>query len=600
MTLFLENIINKLKFIYYELQTTIKGHYPPHHTLIVIIYMIMVNYSVQAQSFQSANIPEDVFPSISTYASHTSAYSLSTTGNNFLFVHTWDDTDNYPTSSGGIAVREVDITTSNTLFESVILLDDIASLEAVIVEDNGDFYIVATYYDIANQEFTIDIYEWDNINGPAQVTGYPQNIAPFLTNPDFDWIRLDAIDRQFFGIVWSSEDSLYAAGGDATNSFTLSNPLVFDPHSDFPNGYTQPDIALSVNVNSDIRAFIVVLDAGKQYVACFYLDFINDILSATTGTPPLNQSISSNLYEYQTSGEFFLPRIDALDNSPSADYAWSYVVRDHTDNGGSGTYHDYIHAYIYDAVSIYTDAVFTLNNGNVVTGDISFINHPITTDPQINSKPVVALEEMAVRTTGETVIGIYYGWYHQHGDAVTGLSANDDAYLGLKLTSYAFPLWGNNYYVIPDDPDNISPFPSLAFSGNNDPALDGLYMAFTQENATSFDINIGCKTVPWGNGSFRPAPVKELEQSAIPLNIYPNPFTHSFTIRVIEGKDEIYNLNITDLIGRNVLQLNGTISELNNELRYKSTNWQNGQYILQLKNESTGELFTSKLTAINN
>ncbi len=82
------------------------------------------------------------------------------------------------------------------------------------------------------------------------------------------------------------------------------------------------------------------------------------------------------------------------------------------------------------------------------------------------------------------------------------------------------------------------------------------------------------------------------------IEIYPNPFDKGFSIKVAQDKGEIYNLKITDLIGRNVLQLSGTISELNNELNYKPTNWQNGQYILQLKNETTGEVQIKKLAAM--
>ncbi len=83
------------------------------------------------------------------------------------------------------------------------------------------------------------------------------------------------------------------------------------------------------------------------------------------------------------------------------------------------------------------------------------------------------------------------------------------------------------------------------------------------------------------------------------IEIYPNPFDKGFTIKIAQDKGETYNLKITDILGRVILEQKGTIQQLNTQLSTEPTNWQNGQYILQLKNEATGEVFTTKLTALS-
>ncbi len=82
------------------------------------------------------------------------------------------------------------------------------------------------------------------------------------------------------------------------------------------------------------------------------------------------------------------------------------------------------------------------------------------------------------------------------------------------------------------------------------------------------------------------------------IEIYPNPFDKGFTIKIAQDKGEVYNLKITDILGRELFNNNGTIQHLNTQLSTEPSNWQNGQYILQLKNEETGEVQIKKLAAI--
>ncbi len=80
------------------------------------------------------------------------------------------------------------------------------------------------------------------------------------------------------------------------------------------------------------------------------------------------------------------------------------------------------------------------------------------------------------------------------------------------------------------------------------------------------------------------------------IEIYPNPFDKGFTIKLPQDKGEIYNLSITDLLGRNVLNLNGTIETLNKEVADKEL--ESGQYILRLQNKETRNIYTVRLVGI--
>ncbi len=82
------------------------------------------------------------------------------------------------------------------------------------------------------------------------------------------------------------------------------------------------------------------------------------------------------------------------------------------------------------------------------------------------------------------------------------------------------------------------------------------------------------------------------------IEIYPNPFDKGFIIKAAQDKGEMYNLKVTDILGRIILENNGTIQQLNTQLSTEPTNWQAGQYILQLKNEETGEVQIKKLAAM--
>jgi hypothetical protein len=245
--------------------------------------------------------------------------------------------------------------------------------------------------------------------------------------------------------------------------------------------------------------------------------------------------------------------------------------------------------------------------GSIIPNDdLSLQINPFTGLPQKSSKPVVSFGKTDMMGVGHRGQGIFYGWYHQHGNpAIPGLSAaNNDAYIGLyvnghipNLSTFWWPM--NSYAIIPIHPNNTpTGTPSIAFSGNNDPVVDALYMAFSQIDTAWVPggYNIAYKSIPWTALSYGPMGEEE-SQTAVVLSAYPNPFSSSITIKPAESmqSDEVYQLYVSDITGRKIYEQKGTINELNQHLQTAPTHWQTGQYILQLRDIQSGKAYSVPL-----
>ncbi len=585
------------------------------YMLIVIICMVMVNFSVQAQTFTPASVPDATFPTgLTDYSAGASAYAINTRANtnNFLYVHTWDAGPGL-VGSAGIAAQEFvgDATTGALVLNHSVDLpqDDIMSLEAVIVEDvnHTTNYVVAVYYKNSTSTYEIDVYKWDNVTmmGLVQELGFPQAIDPALTvGVQPGWVRIDAIGHENFAITWTDNGSLFVTACHVWNAwpitFVRSNPMEII-NADYPL-FDQPDIALS-STRSGIQTYISCTDDVHENMLVFQLPFSTILATPVTPTP-FPYTAAALIHEHPitvSGGEYILPRIDAPDLLPSPNFVWSYVVREHTPHHTNPTLHDYIVAYIHDDINV-EYGHYTLNDGSVsgITDDLSETPNPNSGGFRENTMPVVAFEDWwnigGAGSTGGAMDAIYYGWYLNHGDAGTNLSNRDDALIGLKLKSDGFLYTGwVEYNVIPNVPDDCSSVPALAFSGNNGPEHGGLYIAFTQEGVAGNRM-MGYKYVDWTGTEFRPELPPTRNNIADGLSVYPNPFTQGFTIKLPQDKGSTYSLSITDMLGRNILNLSGTIETLNKEVA--DNELESGHYILRLQNKETGNIYTVQLVGI--
>ncbi len=574
------------------------------NTLMVItcIVLMIVNYSVHAQpTFGIANVTEAVNPSALPNDIHnTSAYAIPTGGGDKLCVHTWDGGDQL-TGSAGILVQEYDAGTSSYINAVRIDNDDWASIEAVIIEESGTYYIVMSYYHIINQQFEVDVLEYDNSTIPVNlnpVTGYPLPLSP--TSLPFGWIRIDAIDLTHVGITWATNGSLFTVVGitDPTNILDLQDVLNFR-HENY-NGFDQPDIALTRANNGDELVFITCTDDDADELIVFGKFLFSDLFTAAGPAyynPNVYHSVMSN-------GKYFLPRIDAPDIIPdynvSGNYAWSVVYNEQATDLMSVA-HNYIRVLICDNLfSTGTVIGRTLNDGTMLNAGISPMVNITTGSLQENIRPVVAFDNFWRTTGGGSILGnnIYYGWFHKNGETNTNLHTDDSSsYIGVALkTNGDFHWTGDDYFVIPEDPSVLCRRSAIAFSGNNDASNDGLYMSFTQIDGGA--MQVAFKDVPWTNTSFRPTPNPKDEVAQIGLAVYPNPFGKGgFKIEINNNPNDQYTLTITDILGREMLHITGAVNELNDNLSTTTANWQTGQYILQLKNIDTGYIKTVKIVS---
>lgn len=580
---------------------------------------MMINYSVSAQTFTAATVIEDEYPTgLSQFSKNTSAHSvpvpLLTGSQGFLYVHTWDGGDDLTGNfDAGFAVQLFDGDATNGTFiaNDVIHDNDMASVEAVILDDGTQTYhILLTYYRISNQTFEIDLWEWDPSAGLTQITGYPQAIDPGSVGVPFGWIRLDAIGYHDYVATWSYNNKLFVAGGHfiVGSAVPLSHTYEIMPditNSWFPNGFDRPDIAMSGD-NLSIETFLVFLDDDHDELGVIEIPF-STILAAPAPFP-----LPTNTAQYNvpggaiyggiptTTGRYHFPRIDAPDENAvsNGSRVWSYVVQNTKFNPITNIDHNYIYAGLYEnniLGALFTD--YNLNDGITITaGDISESVDVTTGMAQTNSMPVVAFDFWHAPSADWT---IYYGWYHQNHSPQANLSTIEDGYIGVRLKYDRTSFWANEYFVIPDDPDNVSLYPSLAFSCNNMRDHNGIYMAFTQQDATTADINIGYKFVDWSATSFRPTPPEEENNNSLSqISIFPNPFTDGFTLKAVNNNEDIFQLHITDILGRTMVNHKGQIEKLNELLNTEPEKWDAGQYIIQVNNNNTGAKETIKMVKI--
>lgn len=590
----------------------------PSASLITIVCMVMllVFNSAQAQLFDESDNPEDTYPNnMPQYSSNTSAYAVPSykVGGNFIYVHTWDN-GSVQSGGAGFAVQEYigDASSGTLVNRQEMSLGDVGSVEAFIAEDNThEYHIILTYYNFTGSSFDIVAYHWDASTGLNQIAP-PQPIAGMGigNNVPFGWIRNDAIEYYDFAITWSTNNQLFVVGGNFfASGLTLSNPLeiVQDPVSPtvFIGGFDRPDIALNRSQYGGAFAHIVFTDNTHTELGVIRIPLNNILSAASTPTPLPYAAITSLLVDYQTtSGEYYHPRIDAIDYLSSYDEAWSYVVQENVFE--SPDWHDRIITGVYDNFITYGVNHYGLNTGAIPLNSLDPISatiNPITYQPRVNTKPVVAFGR---GDQTDVVYSIYYGWFLEYGDILPHANPlnsfnTSNTYIGLKLNAGGNLAWTNNaYFVVPLDPDYTSPEPSVAFSCNNHPYHTGLYSVFTQEDITvgpPSDINLAYKISPYTDINFRPQPEEETKQHEDFL-VYPNPFDKGFRIKAAQDKGETYNLKITDILGRVIVESKGTIKELNTQLSTEPKSWHNGQYILQLKNEATGEVQIKKLAAM--
>lgn len=506
-------------------------------------------------SFRSAITPETDYPTnnVPFRSDNTSAYSYS--GINVggvptdLYVFTWDwFLTTTKTVGAGLAIRQ-----STPFAQSDnppgFPVDDAASVEAVILYRNNTPYVLCSYYWTSQSGFYVNLYRYLGNAVLQQVGGYPQNITAYSPHDHLGWIHLDAHDLDEFVITWQEHGQILAKDGTAGNNFLMGNTAVLDNSSINMPQAMQPDVALvrSTQANDSLMAHFVYTDTSTHWLVASTLHF-DDILNAPTPLSLISPVINDN--QYNVHYFFDRPRIDAPDDFAYDD--WSYVVKK------ADTFAD--QQLIYTGVmnnllgSLYH---FNLNDGSLNPSLLDISSH-LTNNRHDNYQPALAYDP-----TGKD---IYYCWNYYSNIDPTPTSSN--AYIGLKIDNTGNLQGGLpiQYWMVQINPADISLAPSIALSGQNTTAQ--LFMAFTQQKNTASGYCMTTKQNPWNQSSFRPEQSTGIADQALlnKVQIIPNPFSDDFQLFTKEQNNRIYQIAITDALGRYIFSGKGTLSELNNQL----------------------------------
>lgn len=186
-------------------------------------------------------------------------------------------------------------------------------------------------------------------------------------------------------------------------------------------------------------------------------------------------------------------------------------------------------------------------------------------------------------------------------------SAYTTDYIGLKMRNdgNVVPISGTpttyKYWVASEQLNNSSPVSSIALSTKND-NNNGLFMAYVRYKdfpIISTNYCIAYKTSPWNFQSFKPGNNQknnDSEDNLVSISILPNPFNSFFTIHSnLSNNEDEYTLNLNTILGKQILNLKGTIAHLNSELQKSAlSNQPSGIYLLTIK-DSNNKIYQFKL-----
>ncbi|MFT4061510.1 MAG: T9SS type A sorting domain-containing protein [Edaphocola sp.] len=533
--------------------------------------------AARAQSFEAATIADYVYPSALAQPAptNTSAHSVAYCGG-YIGAYTWDD-DEGLSGSSGLAVTITDNTGGTA--ETNLIFGDRASLEVAILTADacaggGVPFLLLTYYDISGNSFEYDVYQ---LSSTITATGLllPQ-LNPVVANAPiaagyqgivsdvpFGRIRNDAWPMENkAAVIWEADNGIYASTFSFA-SLTFTEPTQLLPDN-VAGDFAQPDIALqSSGGETYVYPVFTTADKGSLFV-----------LQLPYTALPAGSPLSATVVDMQTTtGTYNLPRMDAPDYLEVAgSTVWGYVVMEEVDSKQkifTGVNDDYTgstyHRYLNDGSAPYT-------------GLSSIADMSVSGNPQRNLKPVLAFGDWDFDINA----GVYYGWYFQSWQQPTNLSSTGTGYIGLKVDRNMDLAWDDTkYYVVNDDVDNTSDYPSVSFSGNNTLGHFGLFAAFTgYDNSSGSGYMMGYKAVPYTYSSFRPLGLGGLGKNTLGASVYPNPGTLGFALAAAYAGT--LDLDVTDITGRGLWQASGTVQALSGQLRLRSAGWPAGSYLLKL------------------
>jgi hypothetical protein len=446
-----------------------------------------------------------------------------------------------------------------------------------------DFYINVVYYNTATSQYTLDIFYFTPTFGVSSTPIFSYNLmsAPFGSGANID------VDEsgENGAITFEANGNIY---GCVCGTNTSSSPA---PTAACQVGRgTKPDVAIH---NGDIILFSFINNSTSSI----------DVESIILGNLTVCNTTTTWLVSFPMLGTALdFPRIAADPNSTNWSVVWCDLIP--TNN----TY------------SIFGNTGTGLPSGAIFVGSTIYEYSNSFTWPTTPSTPVnmslhtffVTNPTVSYNRNSEIEVGFIFS-----EDPACALPSCISTALGVVCDAAGQPV-APSCYPTATPIFQFIPFETAANACATTPAINstgveiyGYQSALSMAGKNSvlnefmsayFDNDPRCnQEIVYKDGynsssGFRQTKPKNVINTAankLILSISPNPFTENIKI-TSTNNDANCNLIITDISGREILNTNGTIEQLNSALVVCNTKLNAGIYFINIKNDS-GILLNQKI-----
>jgi len=508
-------------------------------TLLFLSGLLCFCLNARAQ-FVPPGYPETIYPAAATSLvlrpQHASCYAMDNipgyTMPNNLSIYSWN--------AGASNVNGIAWcwrSSAGTVLNNFVVNGLIFDLEVGFVQQGGNTFIVAAYYE-SGVGHQYRIYQWSS----GGLT--PYGGGSLSTSATYGRISLDAHRLYGIAITWEVGGRIYVkAMNTASGTWVIGNNIEVGGVS---TGAI-PDVAFAHVTDLDIRIAYVNTATGAVHVV--HRDFPT-ILVASAGplgfaVDDVNPAGFSSVSGFSQSDNL---QLDCPDHYTQDN--WSYI-------------------YTSDGMNVNT----RIQNWSLSS---SAITYSLTGWLGSSGNEHLTL---AYSPAGNS---IYYGWYTAYTGAspVPGYVAvhrGDNGSFIAPTTSYFFNRVANTTWY--------SVNPVISFSKQNDIANE-LFAVYAMHGTGGFSYEMRFKHVPWTATSFRPgAPeaLGEVTREANNVFVYPNPFREHLSLAVQpDAAMDIYEVSITDLVGRSLGYFKGNIDLVNRQLQEVTKKMMAGVYLLNI------------------
>jgi hypothetical protein len=467
-----------------------------------------------------------------------------------LYVHSWD-VFGMP-GGNGIAWTRTDAG-GTILNQGDLQIPDAMDIDVVLYDDNGKYFVLAGYYNVATLGHYYDIYFFD-----------PSGLIPISTgnmlssSPSFGRINVDANTPYGLAITWC-EPGAGIFVTTATLPGASFGPTVLMPGT---SNYKDPDICIS-RYSGFLALQIVYRNLADNEIREDWWDFF-DANAGGTGT-------ITNEDVVITGNNYGVPRIDCAEQYASQKWA-----------------------YVYSEYSVSLPFIGERIWANVLNTTFS----PVPTTVLLSSTSYSAsfyYENNPVVAYNCNVDQIHVGWITSDNTSVIP-GTTDTKYVAEDILDPAggMATAAGSYMMISNTPGG--PAPVLAFSGQNvTSGFDGLYIAYSQYN-TFFpgDYSMVYKNKPCTFPFY-----KKLDEgagniitSAKEPSVFPSPFNNELSINIPQKGN--YDIGIVNLQGKLVMNLNRNFSD-NEQFKINTKEMASGLYFIKIQNKENSVTVNSKI-----